>query len=184
MSLKPFNSVGGVSVGEVPINIIDAAGNIANVSSLTATSIAGNITTASQPNITSVGTLTSLAVTGNASAGNLSTTGSLSVTGNASVGNLSATRISGTLSTAAQPNITSVGTLTSLAVTGNVTANYFIGNGSQLTSLSTVYGYEIHVSSISGNDTTGDGTLLYPVATITKALTLLNTNVKTIIVHP
>ena len=43
----------------------------------------------------------------------------------------------GTVTTNAQPNITSVGTLTSLAVTGNITANYFIGNGSQLTGLST-----------------------------------------------
>lgn len=34
-------------------------------------------------------------------------------------------------------NITSVGTLTSLAVTGNVSANYFTGNGSLLTGLST-----------------------------------------------
>lgn len=33
----------------------------------------------------------------------------------------------------AQPNITSVGTLTDLTVTGNVSANYYIGNGSLLT---------------------------------------------------
>ena len=39
----------------------------------------------------------------------------------------------GTVATAAQPNITSVGTLTSLSSTGNITANYFLGNGSQLT---------------------------------------------------
>ena len=36
--------------------------------------------------------------------------------------NLSATNLTGTLQTAAQPNVTSVGTLTSLAVTGNVSA--------------------------------------------------------------
>ena len=41
--------------------------------------------------------------------------------------------VAGTVYTAAQPNITSTGTLTSLTVTGNVSANYFIGNGSQLT---------------------------------------------------
>ena len=50
----------------------------------------------------------------------------------------------GTVTTAAQPNITSVGTLTSLTVTGNITsgnadlgnaatANFFLGNGSLLT---------------------------------------------------
>ena len=54
--------------------------------------------------------------------------------------------VAGTVYTSAQPNITSVGTLTSLGVTGNIssgnanlgnaaTANYFIGNGSQLTDL-------------------------------------------------
>jgi hypothetical protein len=36
-----------------------------------------------------------------------------------------------------QPNINSVGILTSLSVTGNVDANYFIGNGSQLTGITT-----------------------------------------------
>jgi phage gp45-like len=39
----------------------------------------------------------------------------------------------------AQPNITSVGTLTSLSVSGNVTGNYFIGNGSQLTGIVSNY---------------------------------------------
>ena len=34
----------------------------------------------------------------------------------------------GTVTTNAQPNVTSVGTLVSLAVTGNVTADYFFGN--------------------------------------------------------
>jgi hypothetical protein len=46
------------------------------------------------------------------------------------------------------------------------------------------YDYEIHVSGIDGNDTTGDGSLLNPVATITKALTLLATNRINIILHP
>ena len=52
----------------------------------------------------------------------------------------------GTVTTNAQPNITSVGTLTSLSITGNLTsgnanlgnaarANFFIGDGSQLTGL-------------------------------------------------
>jgi hypothetical protein len=40
----------------------------------------------------------------------------------------------------AQPNITSVGTLTALSVTGNITGNYFVGNGSQLTGIVLSYG--------------------------------------------
>jgi len=55
--------------------------------------------------------------------------GEISATGNITGGNLIGTSVTGTLTTAAQPNITSVGTLTSLSVTGNVTANNIsIGN--------------------------------------------------------
>lgn len=67
---------------------------------LTATAL--TLTTAAQPNITSVGTLSALTVSGNLNA---------------------------TLTTAAQPNITSVGTLTSLTTSGNVS----IGNSSPVT---------------------------------------------------
>jgi len=130
----------------------------------------------SQPQITQVGTLTNLSVTGNVTGGNLGTAGQVtatgnitggnlrtasvvigdgpisgvttfSATGNANVGNIGAatgafTTISGTLSTAAQTNITSLGTLTSLTVTGNVqggnltTTGAVTGNGRALTSLS------------------------------------------------
>lgn len=45
-----------------------------------------------------------------------------------------------TVTTAAQPNITSVGTLTSLVSTGNITTTgYLFGNGSQLTGLPATY---------------------------------------------
>jgi hypothetical protein len=46
------------------------------------------------------------------------------------------------------------------------------------------YDYEIHVSQIDGNDTTGNGDLLKPVASITKALTLITGERKTVIIHP
>jgi hypothetical protein len=73
-------------------------------------SLGGTLVTAAQTNITSVGTLTSLAVTGNVSAGNVSgTKGTF-------------TSVAGTILTAAQTNITSVGALTSLAV-GAVTSS-------------------------------------------------------------
>jgi len=58
----------------------------------------------------------------------------LSVTGNIQAANIIAnTGITGTLVTAAQPNVTSVGTLASLSVTGNVSANTFVGLGTGLT---------------------------------------------------
>jgi len=48
----------------------------------------------------------------------------------------------GTVTSNAQPNITTVGTLYTLSVTGNVAGNYFVGNGSQLTGIvvATSYG--------------------------------------------
>jgi len=75
----------------------------------------------------------------------------LDIAGQADVGNLSATNISGTLTTNSQPNITEVGTLISLDVTGNVTGgniitlgnvdgNYILGNGAFLTGLPEQYG--------------------------------------------
>ena len=73
---------------------------------LSATLLTGTLTTTSQPNVTSVGTLTTLSVTGNANVGNIGATngvltGTLNVTGNANVGNL--------------------GTTTAVITTGNIT---------------------------------------------------------------
>jgi len=48
----------------------------------------------------------------------------------------------------------------------------------------TGYDYEIHVSQVDGNDTTGTGALLNPVATITKALTLVAAQRRVIVLHP
>jgi hypothetical protein len=130
----------GATAGVFTGNITALNGNLGNLA--TANYLTGTLTTAAQPNVTSVGTLTSLAVTGNVSAGNVSgtlltgtlttaaqpnitSTGTLSaltVTGNVSAGNVSGTLLTGTLTTAAQPNVTSVGTLTSLTVTGNISA--------------------------------------------------------------
>jgi hypothetical protein len=64
-------------------------------------------------NITMGGTTANVTVQGNLIANN-----NISVTGN-----VSANLVTGTLTTNAQPNVTSVGTLTSLNVTGNVTSN-------------------------------------------------------------
>ena len=89
-----------------------SAGNINAGNLLTANYVTGTLTTASQPNITTVGTLGSLSVTGNIGAGNIDG------------GNLvTANYLAGTLTTAAQPNITSVGNLSSLDVTGNITTS-------------------------------------------------------------
>jgi hypothetical protein len=140
-----------VALGYVPLN--------SNATALTAQYVTGN----AQSNITSVGTLTSLSVSGNISAnyfiGNGSTLNSLpgaNVVGNVTSA-ISATYVTGLTGTNvnvalgyvplnsnataltaqyvtgnAQSNITSLGTLTSLSVTGNVNAGNLFGNLTQL----------------------------------------------------
>jgi phage tail protein X len=126
-------------------------GNI-SASNVVATLVTGTLTTAAQPNITSFGTLTSLAVTGNISGANLTGTHYGAATGLTSIpaGNISGqvanALVAGTVYTAAQPNITSVGTLTSLAVTGNI-------SGANLTG--THYGAATGLTSIPGANVTG-----------------------------
>jgi hypothetical protein len=95
---------------------------------------------------------TGASVVGNVTGGNIRTAGLISATGT-----VTGSSLTGTITTAAQTNITSVGTLGSLSVTGNVnsgniltgglisatgnvTGNYFIGNGSQLTGISSSSG--------------------------------------------
>ena len=147
-------STGQASVGNlISGGYVSATGNITG-GNLSGTNIVGTLTTASQTNITSVGTLGALTVTANTTSGNLLTGGLISATGNIIGGNLSGTNIVGTLTTAAQTNITSVGTLSSLTVTanttsgnlltngivsaaGNVTGNYILGNGALLTGVIT-----------------------------------------------
>ena len=93
--------------------------------SLTATTLAGTLSTAAQTNITSIGTLSALTVDNIQLDGNtiVSDTGTLAIDDNTTVnGSLTATTLAGTLSTAAQTNVTSLGTLTALTV-DNITVN-------------------------------------------------------------
>jgi len=78
--------------------------------------------------------------------GNLaSLTGDVTTTANVGANNVNATNLSGTLTTAAQTNITSVGTLDSLTVTGNVDAGNVSG---------TIGRFETVIGNIQGNITT------------------------------
>jgi hypothetical protein len=106
---------------------------LTNVVAVSATGTAATVTTNAQPNITSVGTLTSLTVTGNISGGNISST-----------------NLTGSLTTASQANITTVGTLGSLSVTGNI-------NGGNITTVGTA---SIGGFTISGNSIVAQGPTL------------------------
>lgn len=141
--------------------------------------LGGTLTTNAQPNITSVGTLSSLTVTGNVTPGGISTAGNIQAAGIGATGNIQATfflgngsqltgiaanysnvnvaaylptysgLLGGTLTTASQPNITSVGTLTSITTSGNLSAVY--ANIS-----ATVFASNIVTLGSSGNITGAD----------------------------
>ena len=117
-------ATGNVSGGNLTtVGIITATGNIlggnvyANAGTIGASLLTGTLTTAAQPNITSVGTLTSLTVTGNTSSGNLSTGGTVSATGNVSGGNITTAGVVDATGNVSGANLTSGGVV---EVTGNV----------------------------------------------------------------
>ena len=133
--------ISNIATGTAPL-VVTSTTQVANLNSETA----GTVRTNAQPNITSVGTLTSLSVTGNVSAGNVS-----------------GTLLTGTLTTAAQPNITSVGTLTSLGVNGTVTAVAFTANTGVFT------GNGSGLSAIAGANVTGTVATATTAGTVTTA---------------
>ena len=93
--------------------IITSVANISSgTSNVTVVSSGGNVTVG----VGGTGNVAVFATTG------VYVTGVVSATGNITGGNLSGTNLTGTLATAAQTNITSVGTLGSLSVTGNITS--------------------------------------------------------------
>ena len=95
----------GITGGGTPSAIVSGTSNVNVVSS------GGNVTVG----VGGTGNVAVFATTGEY------VTGLISASGNITGGNVSATNLTGSLATAAQANITSVGTLTSLSVTGNIT---------------------------------------------------------------
>jgi hypothetical protein len=148
---------GNLNANVVTANIVSATGNVIG------DYIFGNGSQLTGIVATTVGTLSTLSVTGNAVIGNVSTgivTGSVvgNVSGNltgatvSTTGNITANYFFGNGSQLTGVVATGIGTLSSLSVTGNVdagnlrtagqvsatgniTANYFIGNGSTLTAV-------------------------------------------------
>ena len=119
------------------ITLSGAGSQISGANLVDAAYLTGTLTTAAQPNITSTGTLTGLGVNGNITAANITAntgvfTGNGAGLTNIPGGNISGQSanalVAGTVYTNAQPNITSVGTLTSLGVSGGVTASTFTSN--------------------------------------------------------
>jgi hypothetical protein len=124
-----------------------------DANNLTGTTLASSVVNSS---LTSVGTLTSLDVTGSIT----SATGDITATtGNISGNVITGTKLTGTLTTAAQPNVTSVGTLTSLTVSntggsGNITADNVYAN-SGIIGAQYLKGDGSNIASITGANVTG-----------------------------
>lgn len=139
-----FTATGNIVVANIVASnnitsnyFIGDGSQLTNVDATTANSAnyAGNVTVAAQPNITSLGTLTSLTVTGNVSANYFLGNGAL-LTGIAN-SNFAPTsnfaNFAGNVTLSSQPNITSLGTLINVSVSGNANignlkANLVTGN--------------------------------------------------------
>ena len=152
--------------GEFVTGVVSASGNITapyfvgngslltGITTVAAANTAQTVTANAQANITSVGTLTSLSVTGTVQGGNILTSGIVSstgnITGNYFIGNGS--QLTGLPATYGNANV--VANLAALgsnpvSTTGNITGNYFIGNGSQLTGLPATYGNSNVVANLA-----------------------------------
>ena len=146
------------TTGEYVTGVVSASGNIVSAANVTGGNIltGGLISATGTLSVTGATTL-GTASTGNLSAGNVTTGGIVSAAGNVTGGNLSGTNIAGTLTTAAQTNITSVGTLGSLAVTANVTGGNIL-TGGLVSAASTITGTSHlgSVVSVTGNITGGN----------------------------
>ena len=150
---------------------LSAAANVAitaNAGNLSGTVLKSTVVTSS---LTSVGTLTTLSISGNANIGNVGAAAGVftSVSGNGSslssitganvTGQVGNALVAGTVYTGAQGNITSLGTLSSLSVSGN--AN--VGN--------------IGATNLVGTLTTGSQTNITAVGTLASLSVSGNANV-------
>jgi hypothetical protein len=81
----------------------------------------------------------------------------ITVSGNVTANNVIANTVTGTLSTAAQPNITSVGTLNNVTATGNVTGGNLITSGAVVATGNITGGNLTITSAVVANSFTGDG---------------------------
>jgi len=166
----------GTQTGTIPLNELDE--NFTYLENLVpALAVAaGTVITASQPNITAVGTLTALNCSGTVTAGTVTagilngtlsanaqpniteigTLANLTVTNTLLAGTVTATTVGtpggnliGTVATAAQPNITSVGTLSALSVSGSITGILATAAQPNITSVGTLSSLSVS-GSITG----------------------------------
>ena len=179
----PFVSATTLNVSSVSnIGIIYGQGN--GISNVQSSVLVGNVANANvalvvsqpaQPNITSVGTLSSLSVQGILSS-NLFV-GNASALSNITGSNVSTVPTAQSVTVASQPNITSVGTLTSLSVQGILSSNLFVGNASALSNLNTA---NVTIGAFSASQLQSAQGNITSVGTLTGLTVSGNSNLQTI----
>jgi len=156
---KPLNVSGSYIFDTANAKL--ALGNLAATYDVAASTFTGSLTTAAQPNVTSLGTLTGLGVNGTITASAITANtgvftgdaGGLSnVVGANVTGSVPSATSATTVTQPAQANITSVGTLSALSVTGNASAGNVLGTGGVFTY---VAGNGANLSAITGANVTG-----------------------------
>ena len=169
------NATASTSTVSGALRVAGGIGVVGQVTAATvlATTLTGTLSTAAQATVTSLGTLTGLTTSGDlvitsATASSSTTTGALrvaggiGVVGQVSAGTISATTLTGTLSTAAQLNVTSLGTLTGLTSSGAVTiTNTNAATSSTTGALTITGGLGVSGDMWSSRNNWTDGTQVY-----------------------
>lgn len=154
-----------VSTGIAPLQV-NSTTRVSNLNSATS-GVANTVNDAAQPNITSVGTLTSLAVTGNVTAGNLL---GVFANGNSNV-NIPAINGNVNISAIGNANIVVVtGTGVNVAGTLNVTGNANVGN---IGAASGVFTSNVSANNIS---TSNNSTATYFIPSVNSSVSAAGTN--------
>ena len=180
--LDGFNTATAATANTVVVR--DSTGSI------TGNLLTGTLTTNAQPNITSLGSLTSLTVVGNANVGNLGTTGIVVATGNVSGGNLTT---AGALSVTGNATVGNLGTAGVVTATGNVTGGNLItsgglsvtGNASvgnlgtvgTITATGNITGGNLHAAQVTAGTLVSNVTVGTPPLTVTSTTRVANLNV-------
>jgi hypothetical protein len=169
------------------ITLLDAVATAGRVVTLpdATTTLVGRDTTDTLTNKSISGSTNTLSNIGNASLVNSAITingTSTSLGGSINVGSVTSVGLTApAMFTVSGSPVTGTGTL-ALTYSGTALPVANGGTGRTVGNYS-IYANEIHVGK-DGNDTTGDGTLINPVLTITQALTLVGAGRNTVIVHP
>jgi hypothetical protein len=130
------------ATNELILNGNASVNNLSATSLVSAETLEGNLVTAAQPNITSVGTLTTISVSGNANVANLNATNSINAP-NAAITDLDTS------------NITTTGTISTLdlSATGNVgvDGDFYSANGTFTNQVSVTGNVDASILNLSGN---------------------------------